>query len=188
MGFSNSEIVTIALYLVGGDTKPTDTEDIAIQANKLSTGRFTWIKYEDQINLTSVRKGLWDATREKTGRFVSGSDERGWFLTQKGVEFAKRNVDELSTNGITTNRLSARQRKWKKNEYKRLIAEPAYLEYKAGNIENVTEREAEAFFRLNEYITGDNRIKKIQRIVNAFGDDSDLGEIVRQLSNKIQKK
>ncbi|MFZ0829061.1 MAG: hypothetical protein WAO02_16730 [Verrucomicrobiia bacterium] len=45
---SNHEIVTLAVYLLGGDSKRIDTEDIAVKANELAPGRFNWRKYRDQ--------------------------------------------------------------------------------------------------------------------------------------------
>jgi hypothetical protein len=188
MTFSNSEIVTIALYLLGGDTKSIETEDVAIKADELSPGRFRWKKYKDQINLASVNKRLWDAKKDSVGSFVTGSEKEGWLLTIKGVEFAKKNVNHLVSKDSSKNRLSLQEQKWRKNEYNRLVSEPAYTEFKKGNIESITEREIEAFFRLNEYIVGKNREKKVRRIINAFGDDPELGEAVHKLSNKIRKR
>jgi hypothetical protein len=45
---ANHEIVTLAVYLLGGEAQRVDTEDIAIRANELAPGRFTWRKYRDQ--------------------------------------------------------------------------------------------------------------------------------------------
>jgi len=39
---ANREIVTLAVYLLGGDAHWVDTEDIAKKANELAPGRFTW--------------------------------------------------------------------------------------------------------------------------------------------------
>ena len=60
-GLSNHEIVTLAVYLLGGDTQYVDTEDAAVKANELAPGRFTWRKYRDQINIENVRTFLSDA-------------------------------------------------------------------------------------------------------------------------------
>ncbi len=38
---ANHEIVTLAVYLLGGETQRADTEDIAVKANELVPGRFT---------------------------------------------------------------------------------------------------------------------------------------------------
>ena len=40
-GLSNHEIVTLAVYLLGGDTQHVDTEAIAVKVNELAPGRFT---------------------------------------------------------------------------------------------------------------------------------------------------
>jgi hypothetical protein len=57
-GLSNHEIVTLAAYLLGGDTQYVDTEDVAVKANELAPGRFTWRKYRNQINIENVRTFL----------------------------------------------------------------------------------------------------------------------------------
>ena len=59
---ANHEVVTLAAYLLGGDTQKVDTEDIAVKANELAPGRFTWRKYHDQINIDTVRKRLCGTT------------------------------------------------------------------------------------------------------------------------------
>jgi len=65
--FSNTEIVTIAVYLLGGASNYVDTEDIAVKVDELAPGRFTWRKYSDQINIDNVRKRLSDAKNPKKG-------------------------------------------------------------------------------------------------------------------------
>ena len=56
---SNFQIVTVAVYLLGGEARYIDTEDVAMKANELAPGRFSWIKYRDQINIKeSVRLPL----------------------------------------------------------------------------------------------------------------------------------
>ena len=37
---NNQEIVTLSVFLLGGDTALIDTEDIAVKANELAPGRF----------------------------------------------------------------------------------------------------------------------------------------------------
>jgi hypothetical protein len=52
----NHELVVVAAFLAGAQSRLIDTEDIAIKANELAPGRFTWRKYKDQINIETVRK------------------------------------------------------------------------------------------------------------------------------------
>ena len=65
---SNHQIVVIAAYLVAGDSKRADTEDIAVKANQIAPGRFSWRKYPRQINIDTVRKRLWDACKPSKAR------------------------------------------------------------------------------------------------------------------------
>ncbi len=74
VSLANHEIVTLAVFLLRGDTRRVDTEDIAVKANELAHGRFTWRKYPDQINIDAVRKRLWEC-RETRERWLSGL---GW--------------------------------------------------------------------------------------------------------------
>ena len=63
--FSNHEIVTLAVYLLGGESKAIDTEDVAVKANEIAPGRFNWRKYPHQINIENVRTFLSDAKKPK---------------------------------------------------------------------------------------------------------------------------
>ena len=94
--FANHELVVLATYLAGGAKAASDTEDIAIKANELAPGRFTWRKYADQINIDTVRKRLWDATKPEKGSYLIGSERTGWRLTKAGVDFARRRIKKLS--------------------------------------------------------------------------------------------
>lgn len=64
--FSNHEIVTLAVYLLGGEAKVIDTEDVAVKANEIAPGRFTWRKFPEQINIENVRTFLSDAKKVVT--------------------------------------------------------------------------------------------------------------------------
>src|SRR5512139_1564750 len=86
-GLSNHEIVTLAVYLLGGDSEYADTEDIAVKVNDLARGRFTWRKYPDQINIENIRAFLSDAKKPKNGAYLLGSGKEGWLLTEKGLAF-----------------------------------------------------------------------------------------------------
>jgi hypothetical protein len=87
---SNHEIVTIAVYLLGGDTQRIETEDVAVKSNELAPGRFTWRKYPDQINIENVRTFLSDAKKPKNGSFLLGAGKDGWILTEAGLALAAK--------------------------------------------------------------------------------------------------
>ena len=182
---ANHEVVVIAVYMLAGDTKRIDTEDVAIKANEIAPGRFNWRKYPDQINIESVRKRLWDAKKESKGGLLSGSEREGWLLTKNGVDFAKLHHGNYAESDFARNRLSLTEKQWLRGEHDRLLSEPAFLKYEAGEVDTINNREAEAFFRLNDYIIGKTREEKVQRILNAFSEDSMLGKLVKELAIKV---
>jgi len=73
LDLANYEIVVLAAYLSGGQYRYVDTEDIAVKANEIAPGRFSWRKYKDQINIETVRKRLWDAAKPEKGQYLIGT-------------------------------------------------------------------------------------------------------------------
>src|SRR5262249_29068086 len=71
---SQAEIVTLAVYRLGGAQRAIDTEDAAVEAHRIAPGRFSWKKYPDQINLELIRVFLSDAKKNK---LVVGSGRTG---------------------------------------------------------------------------------------------------------------
>ena len=105
---SQTEVVTLATYLLGGAQKAIDTEDIAVEAHRLAPGRFSWKKYPDQINLELVRVYLSDAKKSDKGVLLLGSGRTGWRLTQRGLKWAKEAAQNIEN--IRTNRTRAQSR------------------------------------------------------------------------------
>ncbi len=175
---SNHQIVVIATYLVGGDAQRVDTEDIAVKASEIAPRRFTWRKYPEQINIEAVRKRLWDACKPDKGGYILGSEKDGWLLTEAGVRFARKSA---KTFAGSRKRLSLRERTWLRSERDRLLSSDAFLKYKDRE-GSITKRDAEGFFRIDNYVNAEARERKLLRIVNAFGDDSELGPAVRRFA------
>ncbi len=179
---SNVAIVTVALFELGGSTNSKDTEDIAVKSNEIAPGRFAWRKYKDQINLDAVRKRLWDA--KKKWHFITGSETDGWMLTEDGVRFARSSIPTIKQGNLFRMPLNEKEKRWRKREKVRLHASDAYLKVTRGDIPSISQRDAENVFRIDDYITGDARSKKIDRLLNEFSDDNELKpflDIVAQL-------
>jgi hypothetical protein len=185
---SNHEIVTLAVYLLGGEAQPIDAEDIAIKANEIAPKRFSWRKYPNQINLESVRKRLWDARKPEKGGYLTGSDRQGWLLTENGLRFAKENSNNIDGDLLSRTPLSLKEKQWLRSERIRMIASEAYLKFQSGQLDAITPQEAEAFFRLDDYVMGEARNRKVIRIVNTFGSDPELGKAVKELTTKIRER
>ncbi len=137
-GLSNREVVTLAVYLLGGASRHIDTEDVAVKANEMAPGRFVWKKYPDQINLELIRVYLSDAkTTEKVGHLL-GSGTHGWLLTEKGLAFARRRASDLGGLDLSRQPLSRKERQRLEKERARMLSSEAFAKFKAGDLDRVT--------------------------------------------------
>jgi len=184
--FSNIEIVTLSVYLLGGDTSYIDLEDIAVKTNEIAPGRFTWRKYPDQINIASVAKRLSDAKNPKKGGYLLGSFKQGWMLSEKGLFFSRTREEDLKKVSLYRTPLNKKEILWKQRERERMLSSIAYEKLISDGFDSVTVQDAEAFFRVDDYVTGSARERKLVRIINVFGDDPDLGKFIKLLEKKVR--
>ena len=184
--FSNRELVILGVYLLGGESRYVDTEDVAKKVNEIAPGRFAWRKYKDQINLEIVRVYLSDAKKPEKGGYLLGSGTDGWLLTDKGFEVARKRIRDLKGASLSRQTVSQKEKQQLRGERARMLASDAFSKFQSGGIEAVTSQEAEAFFRVDAYVVGVARERKIVRFLNAFGNDKKLGRIVKELANKVR--
>jgi hypothetical protein len=181
---SQTEVVTLATYLLGGAQRAIDTEDIAIEAQRLAPGRFSWRKYPDQINLELVRVYLSDAKKSDKGELLIGSGRTGWRLTQRGLKWAQRAARNIKN--ITTSRTRAQSRsgsideqRWRR-ERSRIQATRAWMMWIEGK-RDIPQADAKAIFRIDSYAKGDLREAKITRVRSLFLEDEELGPFLDYL-------
>jgi len=186
--FSNIEIVTLAVYILGGDSKYIDTEDVAIKVNEIAPGRFAWRKYPDQINIDNIGKRLSDGKNPKKGGYLLGSFKQGWILSKSGLKFSQARINDLEGMDLARVPLTRKEMVWKNREKTRMLASIAYEKYSSNKANSITPQDAEAFFRIDDYITGNARERRLTLITNSFGEDLDLGKAVKFLAKKVQKK
>lgn len=179
------EIVTVVVYLLGGKTRSVDTEDVAIKANEMAPGRFVWRKYPQHIDLQAVRFALENAKRDHCG-YLIGTGNEGWMLTKSGLEFAEPNASRFETAELAGQRLSDADKKWLRRERARMLSSDAFAKISGGRESEVTTQEAASFFRIDEYVTGKARTRKIARIMNAFHQDPELGPAVATLVQVLE--
>ena len=99
------DIILYALYLEGGMTKKTNTEDIALKCFKLSPFRFSWIKHSQYPSLESVRRPLITARSKEGGSLIQGRHGKtkedqvseGWIFTPKGIEWLESNKNRIES-------------------------------------------------------------------------------------------
>ena len=181
------EIVTLAVALLGGDANVIDTEDIAIKANEIAPGLFTWRKYKDQVSFDHVRRQLIDATKVENGSYLFGSVKRGWQLTEKGMGFYQKEIISIESKSFRTSRIDNKERMRLRLERERMKGSKAYLKFASGENSQITKHEADAFFRIDDYVPNHIRENKILRIVNSFASDQELGDAVKEIARLVRR-
>jgi hypothetical protein len=184
---ANHELVVLAAYLVGAGSASADTEDIAMKANQLAPGRFSWRRYKDQINIESVRKRLWDSTKPDKGAYLIGSEKVGWRLTKAGFDFALRQLQEASPEPPMSPRSSQLERLARTRETRRMTADGAFQKIRSGMASSVTRSEAERFFRIDDYIAGQARAAKIERFRILASGNQELQRAIDILSELVRE-
>jgi hypothetical protein len=183
---ANHEVVVVAAYLVGAKLRQVDTEDIAVKANEIAPGRFSWRKYKDQINIDAVRKRLWDATKSERGALLTGSERTGWRLTKAGFDFSRRQLKSSRLAGVTQPRASREERSTQLRELRRLASEPAFLKLSNRASGKVTRTDAERFFRIDDYVVGRSRSEKIERFRIIARNHPDLLSAIDYLASIVR--
>jgi len=188
LNLANHEIVVLAAYLSGAQFSYVDTEDIAMKANELAPGRFCWRKYEDQINIDTVRKRLWDAAKPEKGGYLIGSEKTGWLITEFGRQFAEANVPKLEWLDLSKRRLNKNEQAWLNRERIRMLGEAAFGKFSTGDVNGITATEAERFFRVDDYVVGNARKGKIERAKNAFPNELELTAAIQAIAKLVRRK
>jgi hypothetical protein len=187
---SQTEVVTLAVFLLGGDQRAIDTEDIAVRAHQLAPGRFAWRKYPDQINLELVRVYLSDAKKSDKGEMLIGSGRTGWRLTQRGLKWAQstsRKVKNLETSRSRAQSRSGSidEQRWRR-ERTRVQGTKAWKDWSNGQ-RDISFADAKEVFRIDSYAKGDLREAKLTRVTSLFSDDRELSPFLEHLVDILNK-
>lgn len=188
-GASQVEIVTLAVYLCGGDVGVIDTEDIAVRANKIAPGRFTWRKYPDQINIELVRTYL-SAAKGRHG-LLAGKGREGWSLTPEGLAWVKAEGKSFLDEDQSRSREERKggsidEARWQR-ERTRVLGTKAWAQWIEG-IEDIPIRDAEAVFRIDDYAVGRTRDLKVARLRELFEHDSELGPFIAAVAVLVEQR
>jgi hypothetical protein len=179
------EAVTLALHELGGADAAVDTEDVAIRVADIAPGMFAWQKYPDRIDKELVRVALSDARLKK--KYVVGSHNKGgWMLTAEGQAFAREST--IRVKQTTIERRQSRDDQHQRRERARMLSSRAFERFTSEGPDAITADEADAFFRLNIYVRGVARDRKIARAENQFADDPDLGSLVKMLAARARER
>lgn len=188
---SQIEVVTLAVYLKGGAERAVDTEDVAVEANRLAPGRFAWRKYPDQINLELVRVYLSAAKSPDRGGMLIGSGRTGWRLTRRGLQWAEqaaRKLDHLRTSRTREQSRSGSidEQRWRR-ERARIQSTSAWKLWTEGK-RDIPAAAAKEVFRIDSYAKGDLRETKITRVRSLFLYDEVLKPFLDHIGHDLDKE
>jgi hypothetical protein len=188
-GPSQVELVTLAVYLAGGDGRPIDTEDVAVKSHELAPTRFSWRKYPHQINLELVRVYLSAAKSPAKGGFIAGSGRTGWTLTPKGLKWAKTAAETLGGRELDRRREETGggprdEQRWRR-ERDRLLSTRAWQLW-SGGAREVPLREAQDVFRIDSYAVGRLRELKVNRLVALFEHDVEITAFLGVMAKMVE--
>lgn len=186
---SQGQVVTLAAFLLGGDKRVLDTEDIAVKANELAPGRFSWRKYKDQINLEIVRVYLSDAKKKPKGGMMAGSGKEGWTLTAAGRAWARGRgrqfLDAAPEAQSESTHTSSPTEERRHRERGRIQSTRAWSRW--NQREEIPTREAAEVFRIDAYARGRIRDLKIGRVREMFEEDKELGRFIQAVAEIVQQ-
>ena len=188
---SQAQVVTLAVYRLGGSQRAIDTEDVAIEAHKLAPGRFSWRKYPDQINLELIRVYLSDAKLKH--HLLLGSGKTGWRLTQQGLEWSEKSTPSIGDGDTSRTRAQSRsgsidEQRWRR-ERNRLLGTRAWKLWSSGE-RSIPSPDAKEVFRIDSYARGDLLEAKLTRMRGMFLDDNELApfleHLIKQLNGEVR--
>jgi hypothetical protein len=162
-----------------------DTEDVAKRVSELAPGRFAWRRYPDQINLELVRVSLSDAKKPANGGNVIGSGHTGWMLTQRGRARAAQLASDDSPPNATS-RVGTLATKRERGERAWLFGHPALEILRRSGPNVLSARDLESLFRVDEYIVGCVRERRIARVLNAVADDRGLVALLTEAAEQVR--
>lgn len=180
------DVVITALYLLKGDSRVVDTEDVASKCHELEPTAFRWRTRADQINLELVRVVLSDAKKKAFG-WVEGSGRTGWSLTASGREYAvglgsvaqaaSRERQTRGRPGVGRDISESRRA----TEKGRIYSTEAWKRWAKGE-RSATSRHAQEVFRIDTYSTGRIRSMKINRLQALFAGQLDMQEFLAAMA------
>jgi hypothetical protein len=179
---SNQEIVTIAIYVLGSGIGTFDIETIAKKADELAPGRFRWKTDPNMISDSNT----WDAlsNARKKGFILQQANEKNtdsYLITEEGVIFSKKNIDKIKKFDQSKMRISVSKEIYE-NTKNRLITTEAYQKAKNLKLDQITVKEFNQFFRLNDYMKNTQKEEKIQKIKNLFIHEKEFKELIDKVA------
>lgn len=179
---SNQEIVTVAIYILGSGVGTFDIETIAKKADEIAPGRFRWKTDPNMISDSNT----WDAlsNARKKGFILQQASQKNtdsYLLTEEGIKFSEKNLNKIQKYDQSKIRIPVSKEMYE-NTKNRLIATIAYQKAKNSKEKEITIKEFNQFFRLNDYMKNPQKEEKIQKIKNLFIHEKEFKELIDKVA------
>jgi len=179
---SNQEIVTVAIYVLGSGVGTFDIETIAKKADELAPGRFRWKTDPNMISDSNT----WDAlsNARKKGFILQQANEKNtdsYLITEEGVKFSEKNINKIKDFDQSKIRIPVSKEIYE-NTKNRLITTSAYQKAKNLKVDQITVKEFNQFFRLNDYMKTAQKKEKIQKIKNLFIHEKEFKKLIDKVA------
>ena len=179
---SNQEIVTVAIYVLGSGVGTFDIETIAKKADELAPGRFRWKTDPNMISDSNT----WDAlsNARKKGFILQQANEKNtdsYLITEEGVKFSEKNLNKIKDFDQSKIRIAVSKEIYE-NTKNRLITTSAYQKAKNLKVDQITVKEFNQFFRLNDYMKTAQKKEKIQKIKNLFIHEKEFKKLIDKVA------
>jgi hypothetical protein len=185
----NIELVTIALYEIGGANKPRDTEDIAVKADQIDDERFKWKnkKYKKFIDKGLVLESLKAAKNRAIGSFLKGNDEKGWTLSATGLEFCKNSKHKFKGVIVRKKRLTKIEKNYLLREEYRITGTDAFIKYYNEKKDEIVLRDILKLFKVDDYTTKKDVEKRILKLLDNFPDQHPIYQLINNYKKEVMQ-
>ena len=185
----NIELVTIALYEIGGATKSQDTEDIAIKADQIDNERFKWKnkKYKKYIDKGLILESLKAAKNRAIGSFLTGNDDKGWILTPGGLKFSKESKKLFPKIRVRKKRLTKTEKNYLIREQFRIVNTEAYEKHFSNRENQISQIDIKKLFKVDDYTTKKDLEKRILKLLDNFSDQDSIYQIINKYKKEVKK-
>lgn len=173
----NFELVTLALYSCGGSSEYIGTEDIAIEADKKDNTRFKWKKYKEYIDRGLIFDCLKTAKNRKLGPYLKGNDEKGWMLTQEGLNFCQTTKDFFKLE-FRKKRIGKIEKNYIIREEFRIKSTKAFNKFYNNNKSEISREDIKDLFKIDDYTTKENIEKRTLGLLENFKDNNYIYELI----------
>ncbi len=179
---TSNEIIALSVYRVAGESGTAESEDIAVEADKIAKGKFRWKKYKKFIDIFQIRVLLGNA---KISKLIKGGEKKGWSLTKTGLILVNSIFSKLKHKTQKFNRQSKNSKDKLNYEYSRIINSSAFKKYNNNQEDLISKNEAKIIFRIDDYVDEVNKKNNISKMIKMFNLNKEVDKFLRKMKEVI---